>query len=115
MGYVRLMRSGGIHCCANASVFLPIVDAKLEFVTLCERDKLSTATIDAAQNLEFCISNLKRNYAEGTEYFKVKHSSAYNLQYPQHSFFMQFLFLSLSFSCWSMPSHRSSVAKKAAI
>lgn len=71
MGYVRMMRSGGIHCCANASAFLPIVDAKLEFVSMCERDKLTAATVDAARNLECDISHLKRNYAEGTEYFKV--------------------------------------------
>lgn len=71
MGYVRMMRSGGIHCCANASVFLPIVDTNLEFVTMCERDNLSKTTINAAKNLECDIWHLRRNYAEGTEYFKV--------------------------------------------
>lgn len=71
MGYVRMMRSGGIHCCANASVYLPIVDTSLEFVTMCNRDGISKATVDAATNLECDISHLRRNYAEGTEYFKV--------------------------------------------
>lgn len=75
MGYVRMMRSGGIHCCANASVFLPIVNAKLEFVSMCERDGLSKVSSDAATNLECDISHLRRNYAEGTEYFKVQNKN----------------------------------------
>lgn len=77
MGYVRMMRSGGIHCCANASVFLPIVDADLQFQTMCERDKLSQGTINAAKNLECDITHLLRNYAEGTEYFRVRNTYIY--------------------------------------
>lgn len=75
MGYVRMMRSGGINCCANASVFLPIVDENLEFISMCSRDGLSHATTDAATNLECDILHLRRNYSEGTEYFKAINQS----------------------------------------
>lgn len=71
MGYVRMMRSGGIHCCANASIFLPIVDENLKFQELCEKNQLSTETINAAKNLDCDITYLRHNYAEGTEYFRV--------------------------------------------
>lgn len=66
-----MMRSGGIHCCSNASVFLPIVNSDLRLHTMCEENKLPTETLNAAQNLESNITHLRRNYAEGTEYFRL--------------------------------------------
>lgn len=71
MGYVRMMRSGGIHCCSNASVFLPIVSSDLQLHKMCEENKLSEETLNAARNLESDITHLRRNYAEGTEYFRL--------------------------------------------
>lgn len=80
MGYVRMMRSGGIHCCANASIFLPIVDENLKFQELCEKNQLSTETINAAKNLDCDITYLRHNYAEGTEYFRVCASAFYSIR-----------------------------------
>lgn len=71
MGYVRMMRSGGIHCCSNASVFLPIVSNELQLHAMCEENKLPEETLNAARNLESDITHLRRNYAEGTEYFRL--------------------------------------------
>lgn len=71
MGYVRMMRSGGIHCCSNANVFLPIVSSELRLHAMCEENKLPTETLNAARNLESDITHLRRNYAEGTEYFRL--------------------------------------------
>lgn len=66
-----MMRSGGIHCCSNASVFLPIVNRDLRLHTMCDENKLPTETLNAARNLESDITHLRRNYAEGTEYFRL--------------------------------------------
>lgn len=66
-----MMRSGGIHCCSNASVFLPIVNSELRLHTMCADNKLPSETLNAARNLESDISHLRRNYAEGTEYFRL--------------------------------------------
>lgn len=71
MGYVRMMRSGGINCCSNASVFLPKLDDNLLFSKMAFDEKLSEATINAAENVEYDIKNVSRNYAEGNDYFKV--------------------------------------------
>lgn len=71
MGYVRMMRSGGIHCCSNANIFLPIVSDDLQLHAMCADSKLSTESLNAAQNLESDIKHLRRNYAEGTEYFRL--------------------------------------------
>lgn len=75
MGYVRMMRSGGIHCCANASIFLPIVDEELRFEKLCEKNGLSSETVKAAKNLESDIKYLSHNDAKGTDYFRVRQIS----------------------------------------
>lgn len=72
MGYVRMMRSGSIHCSSNASVYLPIVSNDFQFQEICKESKLSAETIESAKNLECDISHLIRNYSEGTEYFRVK-------------------------------------------
>lgn len=71
MGYVRMIRSGGLHSCSNASVYLPVLDVDPTFVQSCRDTNLSSTTCDAAQNLEFGIKNLSKNYSEGTDYFKL--------------------------------------------
>lgn len=71
MGYVRMMRSGGIHCCANASIFLPIVDRELRFQELCEKNQMSAETINAAKNLESDVTYLRHNNTGATDYFRV--------------------------------------------
>lgn len=64
MGYIRMMRSGGIHACSSAALFLPIVNEKLEFKS--KENELYTGF--SADNLE---QILKLNNAEATEYFRV--------------------------------------------
>lgn len=72
MGYIRLIRSGGIHSSSNASIFLAINDRKLKFDNICATEHLSITTQESASNLEIEINNLQQNYAESTEYFQVK-------------------------------------------
>lgn len=71
MSYVRMIRSGGIHCCSNASVFLAVTDTQLSFKKLCEKYSLSDTTCKSALNIENEIKHLHHNYAESTEYFRV--------------------------------------------
>ncbi|XP_049805094.1 WASH complex subunit 4 [Schistocerca nitens] len=71
MGYVQMIRSGGLHCCSNATSFIPDLDDVLNFEDLCEEEGLSRECCEAAKRLDQVISNLTRNFAEGTEYFKL--------------------------------------------
>ncbi|CAO1421142.1 unnamed protein product [Diamesa serratosioi] len=71
MGYVRMIRSGCNHVCANASVCLPALDDELMFVELCKENGLSGTTLRAAEHLEEDIQQLSKNYSEGTLYFKL--------------------------------------------
>jgi WASH complex subunit 7 len=71
MGYIRMIRSGGLHCCSNAICFIPDLEDIVSFEDLCKEESLSSPCQEAAHRLDQVIGNLVRNFAEGTEYFKV--------------------------------------------
>lgn len=71
MGYIRMIRSGGIHCISNAVRFLPDLEDIINFEELVTDCELSQESKDAAKNVDFSISNLTKNFAQGTEYFKM--------------------------------------------
>ncbi|XP_052261533.1 WASH complex subunit 4-like isoform X2 [Dreissena polymorpha] len=71
MGYIRMIRSGGLHCCSNAIRFIPDLEDIECFEKLCKEENLSMECQVAARNLDNVIGNLAKNFAEGTEYFKM--------------------------------------------
>ncbi|XP_042890150.1 WASH complex subunit 4-like [Penaeus japonicus] len=71
MGYVRLVRSGGLHCSSKAARFIPDLQDVVSFVQLCEDASVSPETMRAAENLDAVISNLTRNFNQDTDYFKL--------------------------------------------
>ncbi|KAJ2942683.1 hypothetical protein O0L34_g11224 [Tuta absoluta] len=71
MGYVRMIRSGGRHCCSDATVFLPTLEINKCFKDLCEEDSLGLETTKSAENLDNNIDGLISNFLQGTEYFKL--------------------------------------------
>lgn len=71
MGYVRMIRSGGLHCCYKAIRFVPDLDDIVNFEELCtEGDGLSPECRAAARRLDEAIENLLKSF-DGTEYFKL--------------------------------------------
>lgn len=70
MGYVRMVRSGGLHCCANASVFLPSLEEEISYEEQIGEHVDNTMN-EALKNLESTINNLTMNFSHGTEYFKL--------------------------------------------
>ncbi|XP_078001541.1 WASH complex subunit 4-like [Glandiceps talaboti] len=71
MGYIRMIRSGGLHCCSNAIRFVPDLEDIVNFEELVNEEDLSAESKSAAHNLDAVINNLTKNFAEGTEYFKM--------------------------------------------
>jgi len=71
MGYIRLVRSGGLHYCSNAIKFVPDLKQIPKFEDLVQKDGLSVETFESAKNLDAVINNLSDNVSEGTEYFKM--------------------------------------------
>ncbi|XP_068632527.1 WASH complex subunit 4 [Battus philenor] len=70
MGYVRMVRSGGRHCCSDATAFLPSLDNK-SLKLSCQEHFLGEKAIEAAENLDENIACLVSSFIEGTEYFKL--------------------------------------------
>lgn len=72
MGYVRMIRSGGLHLCSNATVYLPVLDENLKFTDLLRENGINSENLlNAAKILEYDIKNLSKNYTQGTNYFKL--------------------------------------------
>ncbi|CAB3223603.1 unnamed protein product [Arctia plantaginis] len=71
MGYVRMIRSGGRHCCSDATMFLPDLENVEPFKQLCEENQLGTKTLESSANLDNNINDLITNFIQGTEYFKL--------------------------------------------
>ncbi|CAL4067501.1 unnamed protein product, partial [Meganyctiphanes norvegica] len=71
MGYVRLVRSGGLHCASNAAAFIPDLQDVFEFGSTAEELHVSEQTKQAANNLDAVITNLTRSFMQDTDYFKL--------------------------------------------
>lgn len=71
MGYVRMVRSGGRHCCSDAIMFLPTLDSHVSFRDLSEENNLGSKTVNSANNLDENINGLITNFIQGTEYFML--------------------------------------------
>ncbi|KYM92511.1 WASH complex subunit 7 [Atta colombica] len=71
LGYVRLIRSGGLHASSNAISFLPDIEKTMPFELLCRGLNYSATTQAAARRLENDIADLVRNFTEGIQYFKL--------------------------------------------
>ncbi|OAD55585.1 WASH complex subunit 7 [Eufriesea mexicana] len=71
LGYVRLIRSGGLHASSNAISFLPNNNSSVPFELMCKNLNYSSTTQAAAKCLENDIANLVRNFTEGIQYFKL--------------------------------------------
>eukprot|EP00112_Aurelia_sp_Birch-Aquarium-sp1_P010618 Seg226.22 transcript_id=Seg226.22/GoldUCD/mRNA.D3Y31 product="WASH complex subunit 4" protein_id=Seg226.22/GoldUCD/D3Y31 len=71
MGYIRMIRSGGLHYVSNAVRFVPDLEDIVNFEELTTEAKLGEETTGAAKKVDGAISDLTKNFAEGTEYFKM--------------------------------------------
>lgn len=71
MGYVRMIRSGGLHCCSNAIRYIPDLESIASLEELTKEEDLTEASVETAQALDIVITNMRRNLTEGSDYFKV--------------------------------------------
>jgi len=71
LGFVRMVRSGGLQYLSGAIKFVPDLTNIMNFEEECKEDKMSQDTIVAAKNLDDAIDHLSKNFAEGSDYFKM--------------------------------------------
>ena len=64
MGYIRMIRSGGLHCCSNAIRFIPDLEDIVNFEELCKEEGLSVECQTAAKYV-VCISTTTLNFCLG--------------------------------------------------
>ncbi|XP_046740754.1 WASH complex subunit 4 [Diprion similis] len=71
LGYVRLIRSGGLHACSNAIAFLPAINSDTVFESTCKMLDFTITTQAAGKRLDDDIANLVQSFTEGTQYFRL--------------------------------------------
>ncbi|KAH7984693.1 hypothetical protein HPB52_023522 [Rhipicephalus sanguineus] len=71
MGYVRMIRSGGLHCCSNAIQFVPDLEYVANFEALSREALLEDDCTEAARRLDAVVASLAKNFSEGSEYFRL--------------------------------------------
>lgn len=84
MGYVRMIRSGALHECTEATVYLPVIDGDLNFSKFCKEESLHELTISAAEILENDINNLCKNYRIDTNYFRLLVNAFLSLRHAEN-------------------------------
>ena len=73
MGYVRMIRSGGLHFVSNSIRFVPDLDDLQNFEKLSFDEGLTDPeTAEAAKTLDQIVQNLSKSFTEGSEYFQVR-------------------------------------------
>ena len=73
MGYVRMIKAGGLHFVSNSIRFVPDLDDIPNFEQLTIEDGLQNDTIgEAAKTLDEVVANLVKNFSDSTEYFQVR-------------------------------------------
>ena len=70
LGYVRMVRAGGLNYCSNAIKYVPDLNNILNFSEHATAAGLDDETCTAAENLDSVLTNLSRSFAEGTDFFK---------------------------------------------
>ena len=74
LGYVRMIRCGGLNACTSAVQFVPNIESiKSKEITMEELASdwrnSSQETIDAGQNLDKLLTSLVEQFDEGNDYF----------------------------------------------
>ena len=77
MGYVRMIKAGGLHFLSNSIRFVPDLDDIPKFENLSVDEGLDSIpeTIEAAKTLDLVVENLSQNFTDSTEYFEVSTKS----------------------------------------
>ncbi|KAK4871515.1 hypothetical protein RN001_015639 [Aquatica leii] len=71
MGYIRMIRSGGRRCLADATCFIPDLKAVNQLNKLLTEEKLTESTKKKIEDFIKNVNNLVENFEEATEYFKL--------------------------------------------
>ena len=72
MGYVRMIRSGGLHFVSNSIRFIPNIESEApNFEALAIKENFREETIEAAKTFDHVLDNLVKNFSDGNNYFQL--------------------------------------------
>ena len=71
LGYVRIIRSGALRYCSNATAFIPDLGKEPKFQEQATEAGMPSETVAAAKVLDDCVKLLQEQSAEGSDYFDV--------------------------------------------
>lgn len=71
LGYVRMIKSGGLNFCSIATSFIPDLKNLINFEELCNDSGFTKHCSISGRHLDNVVHNICQNIAEGTNYFKV--------------------------------------------
>jgi len=77
MGYVRMIRSGGLHFVSNSIRFVPDISnddngiPPPNFEQLCKDENMSAGSIEAGHTLDSVLQNLRKKFSDGNDYFQL--------------------------------------------
>lgn len=71
LGYVRMIKSGGLNFCSIATSFIPDLKKVMQFEGICNNLGFTKNCLVSGHHLDNVVHNICQNIAEGTNYFKV--------------------------------------------
>jgi WASH complex subunit 7 len=71
LGYVRMIRSGGLNALSNSIKFIPDLKSSLKFEELVRSENLSEQSINAAKIFDSHLNFLNDQFAGESDYFKI--------------------------------------------
>lgn len=76
LGFIRMIRSGALHCTAEIANFVPDLDdlGEFAFEQLVNEEsggKFGPETVEAAKNFDSVLQTVATNFSESTDFFKL--------------------------------------------
>lgn len=75
LGFVRMLRSGALHCTSEIANFVPDLEelGQFSFEELLREESatFNQATVDAAVNFDSALGTIATNFSDATDYFKL--------------------------------------------
>lgn len=73
LGFVRMLRSGALHCSSNVIAFVPDMEelGKISFKDLVIKEGFNGECLKSSENLDNILNLLNRNFTEATNYLNL--------------------------------------------
>ncbi|CAI6354546.1 unnamed protein product [Macrosiphum euphorbiae] len=71
LGYVRMIKSGGLNFCSISTSFIPDLKKVMQFEEICNDSGFTKNCLISGHHLDNVVHNICQNIAEGTNYFKL--------------------------------------------